>query len=290
MGDYVLIDSCPAPRELVDELQVLKKDLGGRQLFNSIYRGEDAAALLHSVGKHTQAEIYATYPPGVANPPGRSTHELFSDGVAYEGPIGRKLEYWQVGLDINDADVVDFIDAARKRNWIVTITYPTSRVEYHHVNFRKEPDFDPFDSIKQGDSGDRVQKLTELLSFIHRPGRGPLYLAHPSRKFDADVKRAVLQFERDHKRKDPDGVVDKHTWQQLLVSQREEQQHRQIDRLKDDLRQVEKQLADLRKRRGDLPTDSPQVPHLSNQIDQLGDKAVKIRGQIRDLGGNPATA
>lgn len=106
---------------------------------NSIYRGSDAIGVLHSCGLSTQAEVYARYGPGIANPPGFSTHELRSDGVAYKVPRGSKLSVWQVGIDVNDSDVGSVIGHARKQGWTMFQPYPGSRVEYHHINFLVRP-------------------------------------------------------------------------------------------------------------------------------------------------------
>jgi hypothetical protein len=79
--------------------------------------------------------------PGVANPPGRSTHELRSDGQAYPGPVGRKLAEWQVGVDsgsntTHDRDAIEA--AARRLGWPVKHAYAAG-VELHHWNFAKRP-------------------------------------------------------------------------------------------------------------------------------------------------------
>jgi hypothetical protein len=104
---------------------------------NSIYRGQDAAEILHRHGKHTQAEIHQMY-PGISNPPGRSTHELRSDGVAYPGFGGEKLSDWQQGIDVNDGDVDNMKWWARHYGW--ELFQPYSRgVEFHHLNFRHRP-------------------------------------------------------------------------------------------------------------------------------------------------------
>lgn len=105
---------------------------------NAIYRGEDAKAILHAHGKHTQGELYRELPAGVANPPGRSTHELRSDGVAYRGPIGRKLEWWQEGIDVNDNNVLPMKLDAEFHGWILFQPYKTG-VEFHHLNFLHRP-------------------------------------------------------------------------------------------------------------------------------------------------------
>jgi hypothetical protein len=116
-----------------------------RSHLNSCYRGDDAKALLHSVGKHTQRELYDGFihhKPGYypANPPGYSTHELHNDGAAYsQWPRGGRIPWWACGIDVNDADVHRFIAAAARHGWKVTQTYPHSSGEYHHVNFRRPP-------------------------------------------------------------------------------------------------------------------------------------------------------
>jgi hypothetical protein len=45
--------------------------------------------------------MYIHHAPGAnpANGPGQSTHERRNDGIAYPGPVGEQLEYWQVGMD-----------------------------------------------------------------------------------------------------------------------------------------------------------------------------------------------
>jgi hypothetical protein len=104
---------------------------------NDIYRGEDAKAILHAHGKHTQREIHELY-PAISNPPGRSTHELRSDGVAYPGPIGRQLEWWQEGIDVNDGDVAAMKLHATRHGWQLFQPYH-SGVEFHHLNFKIRP-------------------------------------------------------------------------------------------------------------------------------------------------------
>lgn len=210
---YTLIDCCPAPDGLAEELKILKAASGCA--FASIYRGTDAADLLAQCGKHDQAWLYNNLPPGVANPPGHSTHELFNDGVAYPGPDGMKLEYWQVGLDIDDAHVEGFCAAARGRGWVATITYPGSAVEHHHVNFRFEPHAaPPFKPLRHGSRGPRVVRLTRRLHFIHHPG-GHAYLHRRYWKFKDPVVAAVKDFQRDHKNLRVDGVVGIHTHEQI---------------------------------------------------------------------------
>lgn len=221
---YVLIDCCPAPEALADELQILKAATGCT--FASIYRGTDAADLLAQCGKHDQAWLYANLPAGQANRPGGSTHELFNDGVAYPGAWGAKLEYWQCGIDLDDAHVAAFCAAARERGWTVTVTYPTSPVEYHHVNFRYEPHAaPPFKLLKHGSRGPRVVKLTRRLHYI-RHRNGPPFLRRRFWKFKDEVVDAVKEFQREHHLK-PDGVVGIHTWEQVQRTFRHQRQRRE---------------------------------------------------------------
>lgn len=136
---YAVIDSCPCPRPLYPILRKLKKETGCT--FESIYRGTDAEKLLEKLGKHDQAYLFAhqgTEGIGPANPPGRSTHELDSDGVPYKGPIGRKLSWWQCGIDIDDAHVDAVIAAAHKHGWTLFRPYGAGS-EFHHVNFAHKP-------------------------------------------------------------------------------------------------------------------------------------------------------
>lgn len=141
MASYRAIDGCPIDARLAPYVDMILKRAG--QSANSIYRGSAAAAaqILHAHGKHTQAELYATLPPGVADRPGTSTHELRSDGVAYAGPSGRKLAWWQQGIDsgANDSASRRAIDAAAAHyGWAVFHPYAAG-VEGHHWNFKRRP-------------------------------------------------------------------------------------------------------------------------------------------------------
>lgn len=136
MSDFRVIQGCPCNALLAPYIALLVRDTGAT--VNSIYRGDDAAALLHRHGKHTQRELFETLPSGVANPPGRSTHELRSDAVSYRGPVGRHLEPWQEGFDVNDGDVPRLIARAKHYGWELFQPYRAG-VEFHHLNFRRRP-------------------------------------------------------------------------------------------------------------------------------------------------------
>jgi hypothetical protein len=139
---YVVVQGCPCPAPFAPFLEATLGASGST--LNSCYRGADAEALLHKFGKRSQTELFRAWTerlPGAnpANPPGESTHELRNDGKAYSGPARGKLKWWQCGIDVNDSDVQRFIAAAKKRGWVVSQTYPLSKTEFHHVNFRKPP-------------------------------------------------------------------------------------------------------------------------------------------------------
>jgi hypothetical protein len=133
---FRVIQGSPCNAQAAPYFAVLVKDSGAT--VNSIDRSREAASILHAHGKHTQAEVFATSPPGVANPPGRSTHERRSDGVAYPGPVGRRLQWWQQGIDVNDSDVHLMMVAAHARGWHLVQPYKAG-VEFHHLNFARKP-------------------------------------------------------------------------------------------------------------------------------------------------------
>jgi hypothetical protein len=225
---FKVIDCCPAPAKLHPELEVIKGAIGCT--YASVYRGQARGAQQYLTGgppcyKHNQAWIYAHYPPGVANPPGRSTHECRNDGVAYPGPAYTPLPWWCCGIDVDDGHVQSFLNAARARGWIATITYPGSAVEYHHVNFRKMPRVRPkFKPLKHGSKGRRVKHLTTKLHNLHGDHKKP-YLEHkPTKFFGVGVVDAVKQYQREH-HLTPYGVVGIHTDRQLDVSWRRWRKH-----------------------------------------------------------------
>lgn len=135
---FRVIDGCPVPASIAPYVYLVLRRAGQRAA--SIYRGGDAAHLLHRHGKHTQAEIHALM-PAISNPPGRSEHELRSDGVAWPGPVGRRLEEWQVGVDSGGNDRISrarIEKAARELGW--RVSHPYSRgVEGHHWHFSRRP-------------------------------------------------------------------------------------------------------------------------------------------------------
>lgn len=138
---YVIVQDCPVPARLAPILRKILNESGAR--LQSCYRGTDAQDLLHAHHKRSQSELYHGWIcrlPGYlpANPPGFSTHELRSDGVAYPVKRGSRLKWWQVGIDIDDAHVNAFIKVAKKHGWIAWRPYPTG-LEHHHVNLKRMP-------------------------------------------------------------------------------------------------------------------------------------------------------
>jgi hypothetical protein len=92
-------------------------------------------------GRMSQAALYAGWIAhklgfNPANPPGRSTHELRSDGVPYLGPIGRPLAWWQLGLDVSDP--VGLVATLNRLGYPAFRPY-SSPSEAHHVNLRRSP-------------------------------------------------------------------------------------------------------------------------------------------------------
>ena len=57
-----VLDGCAVPKPLYPILRKLKKDVPGLT-FNSVYRGDDAAKILHAHGKSTQRHRIETVRP-----------------------------------------------------------------------------------------------------------------------------------------------------------------------------------------------------------------------------------
>jgi hypothetical protein len=139
MRRFALIDGCPVPASIAPYVFLVLRRAG--QDAASIYRGQDAKALLHRHGKMTQAEIHAAL-PAISNPPGFSQHELRSDGVGNPRvPRGGKLQEWQIGVDSgsnSDRDRRRITAAARHYGW--RVKHPYNRgVEQHHWSFATRP-------------------------------------------------------------------------------------------------------------------------------------------------------
>jgi hypothetical protein len=222
--EFVVIDSCPVPAELADEIKRIK-EISGAHL-NSCDRSPEAEPILRQFGKHSQKELFAAFvnhQPGAnpANPPGKSTHERRNDGVAYPGPAGAELEYWQVGMDWDNPPAA--VAAARQLGWIATVTYPHNTHEAQHVNFRKEPEAG-LPQGKPGDDGATVRQITHVLATIRSPVNHQPYLPEAFPHYGPRVIEAVKRFQTEH-HQDVDGIVGPHTATQLAVALRQHEQH-----------------------------------------------------------------
>lgn len=205
-----------APTQLVPVLTAIQQTSGCT--FNSIYRGQAAASLLHQLGKHTQEELYEDWIKGLpgynpADRPGTSTHELCSDGVAYAGPVGRKLAFWQCGFDVNDDQVEAVIAAAAKHGWVAFQPYHSGS-EFHHINLAKKPKIvDPFLPLEKGKSSPLWNWIlrSRLRSLGWKMADGKGKLLPRGRKFDETTEKIVVRFQKEHNLT-ADGVVGIQTW------------------------------------------------------------------------------
>lgn len=253
----------PAP--LIEEIAELARRSGAS--LNSCDRSKEAEAILRSNGKRSQHELRQCFeerlrtgicPPrcggncNPANKPGRSTHERRNDGVAYAGPAGMPLRYWQVGMDWSDPAAV--MAAARSLGWVATITYPDNALERHHLNLRKEATLNVLPTLRVGSKGVAVVELTRRLSTITRPGP---YLSGAQRRFGDDIEAAVKRFQADHHLAD-DGVVGTVTWSQLAVAVRRERKRRKEER---------QGLAPAPSRKARGPLNGPDVSKFQGDVD-----------------------
>lgn len=135
---FRVINGCPAPDDMAPYYWLVLRR--AHQQASSIYRGDDAKAILHRHGKHTQREIHASM-PAISNPAGQSQHELRSDGNADDGPVGRHLPTHRCGVDSggnSEHDKEQIRKAAAHYGW--KVEHPYSRgVEGHHWCFKERP-------------------------------------------------------------------------------------------------------------------------------------------------------
>lgn len=285
--NFKVVDCCPVPDKgnFPELLLKIKAETGCS--YQSIYRGSDPGAAKYLQGnspcyKHDQRWIYAHYPPGVANPPGRSTHELFSDGVAFAGPVGRRLFYWQCGIDVDDAHVQAVIRCAAKHGWTATVTYPGSSVEYHHINFRRMPVFNPFPTLKHGDHSVRVRRLAKRLAFVFSPKTNLPYLQQDQVRytFDGNIEAALKRFQSEHHQKG-DGVYGIQTSRQLDVSVRREKVRQ---------KNWKKELRDLRGERAVIiahAKDHGMGPETKKRLTEVDKRIGDIKVELRRRGIKP---
>lgn len=142
--EFRIIQGCPCPKNIAPYIELVTQRAHAQ--VESIYRGDDARALLNKYGHHSQQQLYDATPTqrrewgilGTPNKPGQSTHELKSDDRAYPVLLGHNLAWWQQGFDVNDADAENCVIAAQHFGWHLWRPYPGS-VEDHHLNFREKP-------------------------------------------------------------------------------------------------------------------------------------------------------
>lgn len=270
--EFEIIDNCPVPLTLADEVKALKQKTGAT--LNSCDRSPDAEPFLKRLGKMSQRQLFEGFQAGrpgfnPANPPGRSTHERRNDGAAYPGRAGSRLEDWQVGMDWSNPQGV--VRAASKRGWVVTVTYPTNAREAHHLNFRKAPEFEV--ALERGDRGRKVEELTQKLARLRSPRTTEPYLSHRHVGYDKWVVGAVRRFQEDYHQK-VDGKYGSQTATQLEVALREQKQREQRDyRRGDEGPEVErftKALAVLLDREG-----KPYMKKAKERFDRWAEAALK---------------
>jgi hypothetical protein len=142
---FRVIDGCPVHEIIAPFIYVCLRD--AHTTAASIYRGDDARAILNRHGKHSQYQLYhadageraAWGIEGEPDRPGESTHELYSDGAAYVHFAPRtRLDYWMQGFDVPTDASGRVMEAAKKHGWELFRPYH-SGVEVHHLNFREQP-------------------------------------------------------------------------------------------------------------------------------------------------------
>jgi hypothetical protein len=226
---YALVGSGASARPVPYKLEATVEQICAESgtWINSALRTQAAVNYARARGAQlsSQAELYYGFVAGLpgynpANPPGKSTHERRSDGVAYPRiPAGLPLRFWMCGLDVGGpgssrANAEAFCAAARRHGWIATITYPTSPLEQHHVNFRKKPRRIP-PALKVGSRGKRVRKYSRRLWFLRSKGGQRHYPIHgPKDVFDKEMRRAVMDFQGEYGLV-KDGVIGVHTAHQI---------------------------------------------------------------------------
>jgi hypothetical protein len=197
-----------------------------------VYAGQDAATLIHAIGLHTQEEVKrlsdaGTPGYGPANPPDQSTHCERNDGVAYRLPRRAWVPWWGCGMDLKISEIPNFIRHAAQDHQLVTRTYPFSRGEAQHCNFRRAPKLPNIwksKPLRHLSQGNRVRFITRMLVKIP-DSSGRLYLTEPSNTMTERVVDAVKKFQREHHQK-ADGVVGVQTRAQIVASYRWHQKNK----------------------------------------------------------------
>jgi hypothetical protein len=137
LTDTVAFDGVPMFRGLA----LMLADARTHGWHGTVASADRRKGVAERYGLRSQAALYAGWVArrqgfNPANPPGRSTHELRSDGVAYRGPAGRPLLWWQLGLDCSDTENLRAILV--RLGYAAFRPYPDGR-EAHHVNLKHSP-------------------------------------------------------------------------------------------------------------------------------------------------------
>lgn len=142
---FIVIDGCPCFADVGPYIEICLQDANATA--TSIYRGDDARAILNAHGHHSQSQLYHATPAervawgilGQPDAPGHSSHELYSDGNRFYGvPDGQRLAWWQQGFDVISSESDAVIAAAARHGWRLARPY-SSGVEVHHLNFASKP-------------------------------------------------------------------------------------------------------------------------------------------------------
>src|SRR5262249_59440912 len=55
----------------------------------------------------------------------------------FPGPVGRQLQWWELGLDVEDSD--GLLNVLGTLGYQIRRTYPNNPKEFHHLNFSADP-------------------------------------------------------------------------------------------------------------------------------------------------------
>jgi lysozyme len=117
----------------------------------TLLRSDRREGVAERFGKRSQASLFRCFqraieigscPPSCAgscnpaNRPGQSSHEQRSDASAFPGPVGRELQWYELGLDVSAAP--ELVDVLHRLGYAAHRPYSSPR-EAHHVNFQADP-------------------------------------------------------------------------------------------------------------------------------------------------------
>lgn len=228
MPRFVEIAGCPCPAELAPFVREVMRRTGSAPV--TIYRGSepDALAILHAHGKHSQAELVALAAAGrgaeagikgTPNPAGQSTHELCSDGRAFPGPLGSRLDPMQCGMDWPDGDVPRVIAEFAKLGCEPFRPYGASTNESQHICCRAEgARLDILARLRSDpiNPGDRSEAVRTVQVYLVRAGLLPqdFDVAERVGTYGPKMVAAVKAFQTRH-RLEIDGIVGPKTFAAL---------------------------------------------------------------------------